>query len=1024
MKLRRTIRYLRQYLICTAALLALSIPSHAASISNIQANSTSIAKYDRYEMHFNLTGTSPSDYNPFRPDTVGDSISSPGVDVWAQITTPSGKSIKVPAFWDVDFDYLGQIGDYGQGWSKYDKFVPASDPYWKVRYAPSEIGTYTVKLYATDQSGTTSSSNYQFTCVNSSLKGFINVAGDGQRLVYSNGDPFIPMGTSMKDDTNLQNTYLPQMQANGMNFIRYWITNGNMGDVHRENYPQSWTLTGGSYDTSAYRTGQRSISLSGSGSGIEEPFIGLRNGAYYRASAWIKTSPDFNGSAAVTLIVRYTDNSKYTYTGNTVGGGQNWTQSIVNFDTIKSGKTADFVSFQVKILSGSSGNAWVDDVDLYETNSNGSTKYNCNYLWNPSFEKWNPSQLRLWALWRLDRLLDQCEHYGVAVQTCIFDYRLWNPANPTGFYSQFFGDFWTDTASLAQQNRVLRYLAARYAGYRSLFSWELANEMDPSYTTVKDKWITDRSSFVRSNDPENHMVTNSYWSSPGSVPLNQLSAIDINQVHYYINTEERTSGQGVPGWWNQPAGVIIDKTSSNAHSGSNSLKFTANGSTLTAHENCYLKPNRSYTLIYWVKTVGVTGSANPIIRFYAPDGTEVAKSISLSNSGTSGYTMRQIAFTTASNCCRLDLTLQLTGSAGNAWYDDIQVIDDTNGRNCFYNGGFESPKFGDDEYEWGVYNTFNTRAVAESGPTGTRKPYISGEFGLMGANANLSGWADPKSSYPRHDNTGIHVHNCVWAELMATSALHGPSYWWTVEYLYPNNLLTAWKGVSVFLTKLPFYDRGQLIAMDTYLPDVKAASSNSQIRVLGQMKSNSAYIWVQNRQYSWSQVVRAGLNPNPASADITIPGFANGSYTVDWYDTNTGQLVRSDTRNVTAGALTISVSGLTTDIAAIIKPISITGDGGTVVGAGLPNISLSLAVDKSSAAPSDQVTHVVTYKNNGDAAASKLTILLPVPANATYVNGSANSGGVLDTSTNSIKWSISSVNPGASGQISAKFSVN
>lgn len=788
---------LRSSLLLTIFLCFLPSIGRTASITNIQANTTSVGLYDKYELTFDLNGVSPSSYNPFRPETTGDSLSPAGVDVWAQVTTPSGQVVKVLGFWDVDFDYLGQITDHGRGWIVYDRFVPASDPHWKIRYAPTQTGSYQVRLYATDQSGSISSSVYQFTCVQSSLKGFIRVASDGQRFTYSNGDPYIPMGMRVVDDVGMRETLLPQFKANGINFCRTWVVNGNRGDIHRELFPQSWTLTNAVKDTSAARTGDRSVKLSCPSGEAWETFVGVRNAANYRAAAWIKTSSDFNGTAAVQVSVRNSDDSIRTYTGNLVGGGSSWKQSVVNFSTNVSGKSAEFVDYRIKILSGSSGSAWVDDVELYEANSDGSVKYHYNYLWSPSFEPWNPSQLRIQPLWRLEYFLERGEKYDVAIEACIFDYRIWNTVSPLGFYTQSFGDFWSASDAIAQQNRVLRYLVARYSTYRSLFAWELTNEMDPSYTKAKADWISGRANFIKNNDPVKHMVDNSFWSSPGNAIYAQLPAIDLNEYHFYLNTEERAGGQGVSGWWNQPSGVVIDRTSSNAHSGSSSLKFTANGSTLVEYQFACLKPGHSYTVSDWVKTSSVTGSANAIIRIFGLDGTEVMSSITLSgSSGTSGYTKKQATFTASANTQRLSISLQLSGSSGTSWVDDVQVIDNSTGKNVFYNGGFEATNFGDDEVDWAVYNTFQIRQMEESGPNPTKKPFISGEFGLMGLNANLSAWADPTSSAPRRDTTGIHVHNCAWADFVATSALQTPSYWWVQQYIMPYNLTGVWKGID------------------------------------------------------------------------------------------------------------------------------------------------------------------------------------------------------------------------------------
>lgn len=89
-----------------------------------------------------------------------------------------------------------------------------------------------------------------------------------------------------------------------------------------------------------------------------------------------------------------------------------------------------------------------------------------------------------------------------------------------------------------------------------------------------------------------------------------------------------------------------------------------------------------------------------------------------------------------------------------------------------------------------------------------------------------------------------------------------------------------------------------------------------------------------------------------------------------------------------------------------------------------PSLSLTLGVDKATALPSDVITYTLTYKNSGAGAATNTSVELPIPPNTTYVAGSASSGGVYDSATNSVKWVIPSIAPGVSGQCYAKVKIN
>jgi uncharacterized repeat protein (TIGR01451 family) len=89
---------------------------------------------------------------------------------------------------------------------------------------------------------------------------------------------------------------------------------------------------------------------------------------------------------------------------------------------------------------------------------------------------------------------------------------------------------------------------------------------------------------------------------------------------------------------------------------------------------------------------------------------------------------------------------------------------------------------------------------------------------------------------------------------------------------------------------------------------------------------------------------------------------------------------------------------------------------------GTPTISLALTASNTAVGPGDEVTYTITYKNNGDGNAASVSISCPVPQNMTYV--SATSGGTYDSAARMVKWTISSVSPGASGMLTYKIKID
>jgi uncharacterized repeat protein (TIGR01451 family) len=960
--------------------------------------------YEMYQLNFNLAGL-PSNVNPYRTDTSSATYTAndgtvwstgPGVDVSAQVTTPSGKTVKVYGYWDTDFQYLGQLADYNAGWSQYDKYVPTSAPHWIVRYAPSELGTHSVQISVTDASGTTTSSTYTFNCTAAVSKGFVRPSADGTRFTYDTGDPYIAFAGKAIGAQDLA--------TSGINTVRTWITNSNNNQIYKDGYPQQWKLSNGAvYDNTTAHTGSQCVrdDVTGANAFLALEKVAIRDSAYYQAYAWIKTSSDFSGTAAVQVQVRYTDGTLKTFTGSPVGSNAGWTQSVLNFATALSGKTADCLDFKVVTLSGSAGHVWTDDAGLYECNSDYSIKVNANYLWNPSLELLTPDTLRLPALWRIEKLYQDYQASGVTQQICIFDYKEWDTtAGSLGFYADYFNDnFWDPTSnSYAQEQEVLRYLVARFASYRSMFAFELTNEMNPNWDDQDGAWIASQASYIKSIDPYNHIVTNSYWNSPATGRKEQIANIGVDDEHYY--TYDEIKSLALPLWGNLNSGVSTDTNPSDAHSGNNSLKIANGSQSVTV----YVKPASSYTFRFWGKAPGTALYGN--ITQFDQTGKQVASG--QIKCSTSTYSQPSTTLTTTATTAYVVLNFTTTGTT---WLDDVELVDNTVGHTILFDGGFEANRLGDDEFEWSLYRGLQSKQVMSSGTNPVSRPWIGTEFGLASLNFDWSTYINPTTSSP-HDTTGIHIHNTMWASFMANSATMTPGYWW-LAYVDNYNLWGVWSGLTTFAKKLPFYTKGTAVSTDPAFGDILTASSNPLVRVIGQESGNSAYLWIDNSQYTWSKVVRGGTNPSAQSSTISIPGFSSGTYKVDWYNTVTGVISNSQSVTVSSGALTLSVSGLTTDTAVIVTPSAAPI---------APALTVTISADKTSVPSGGVITYTVSYVNKGNDTANNVKVTLPIPANTTYVSGSASAGGVV--TGNSVVWTIPSVPAGGSGQVTAQVKVN
>jgi len=91
-----------------------------------------------------------------------------------------------------------------------------------------------------------------------------------------------------------------------------------------------------------------------------------------------------------------------------------------------------------------------------------------------------------------------------------------------------------------------------------------------------------------------------------------------------------------------------------------------------------------------------------------------------------------------------------------------------------------------------------------------------------------------------------------------------------------------------------------------------------------------------------------------------------------------------------------------------------------------PALLLNKSVSPTLAQHGDVVTYAINYRNVGTAKATSVTLTDTLPAHITYVTGSVTGGGVYDTTTNTITWSLGTLNGGATSvnQVTFQATVN
>ncbi|MEL6867321.1 MAG: DUF5060 domain-containing protein, partial [Bacteroidota bacterium] len=102
-------------------------------------------------------------------------------------------------------------------------------------------------------------------------------------------------------------------------------------------------------------------------------------------------------------------------------------------------------------------------------------------------------------------------------------------------------DFFSHPSAIAHTKNRYRYILARWGYAQSILSWELFNEVDwtdnfDSHQSTVQAWHLDMAAYLKTNDPNEHLVTTSYAKESNDPSVWANPDIDYSQTHYYLNT--------------------------------------------------------------------------------------------------------------------------------------------------------------------------------------------------------------------------------------------------------------------------------------------------------------------------------------------------------------------------------------------------------------------------------------------------------------------------------------------------------
>jgi hypothetical protein len=525
--------------------------------------------------------------------------------------------------------------------------------------------------------------------------------------------------------------------------------------------------------------------------------------------------------------------------------------------------------------------------------------------------------------WKLDAILDMAEQHGVYTMLCFgtygeftdggfFNEGQWkfNPYNAAnGGPCARPADFWTNPEAKKLYRRRLRYLLARY-GYRtSIHSWEFWNEANPPAD-----WVAEMARYVKGTgvyskngpaDPHRHLLTTTY----GTPAIWKIPEIDITQSHHY-------------GTGNIPDHAPVIRADAMLHA-------------------VYGKPHLMGEFgIDWRDTD----------TKYDPEG----KGINFHNGMWASA---------------------MTGNAGSAmlwWWDNyVHPLSQKPGINLY--ARFTPLRRFADTVPWteGVWKPLERITVTARDATPTYSDLVVSASGDWGKSASDSFTLAPTGLVGNHPLPGF-LYAPAKAELRTTPRFHlnceQPSRFAlrvntvsnfarlvfrldgeTVKEVTLQAAPPAEKSVSPeyeetkFMPEYGIYQAkfnkeyaiavpagkhtvqleiadGDWLTVETYTVTNYRSSRYPAVSLYGLTTGKSAIFWAQNALHNWKNVAEKRPIPPIEDATVTFTGLRPGNYTVIWWDTWQGAILRRSNATATAQGITLPLPTLVRDVAARLIP--------------------------------------------------------------------------------------------------------
>jgi len=810
-----------------------------------------------------------------------------------------------------------------------DHFTPSGPAIWALRFTPQQPGAWQCRLRAVDVGGTTyypamAEPPLSFTVAEASTnpgsayrrRGFLRVSRQDPRYFELQDDsPFL--GVGFNDGFNHSAEVAQKLQAyeqNKMNFMRVWLSgasiNGSQWSSWASQLSNDGYLPGVSLDIQeTYAGSDVSMRLDAENrcffadfwqngipvepekeytvwarvklSGISGPAGPGQYGFVIKQGGWLEDQCDQPDAGR--LITQ------------SLSGTQDWTIVSGSFTTQPGQYWLDYLYLARQNVT--SGEIYIDEVRLWRT----ADPHRVNLLREPNANShlhFDPMNAAKW-----DLFIEAAERHGVYLKLVIDEKNEWirnhmrldGSMAGSGDNNNFYAA--PNSKSRWLQRAWWRYLIARWGYSTAIHSFEYINEGDP-YNGHHYEAANGMARYFHQNDPSHHLVTTSFWTSFPNAEFwsnPQFQDVDYADLHAYISTG-----------WGANASFLeasqIETRPQYVHSGNASaiLAGAKELSTAITPRGLVIQGRGEWIVRYWMKAEGFMancsfGSQGGMQRVrwmldggeywggkegVVPNNTEGKDFLCTSQAGTYGWTqfnsdrdrngvlLPAVTRLILADDLPHEISLHLensSGVAGNAWIDDVELVDPS-GQVVPIIGEFDITPF-DEDTAW--FNRAYGELFGGGSLVGARMPLVRGETGIDSWNEQV---INPELS---RDTEGIWLHNNLWGQVNPGGMYE--LFWWASETISPS-LFDNYLTFSNFMEGIPFNNGNYR--------DLGAQTSHTKLRVWGQRDdlNGQMYLWIQNLDHTWKRVID-GSTIEAVSGTVTIPGVAPGRYRIQWWHT-------------------------------------------------------------------------------------------------------------------------------------------